>query len=71
MFFYGMFYSLFLGIFSLNVKICLLGGGLGTRYESKHFRGFLEVFYFPKVLSLKLFSKLWGTSYIHFQLVII
>ena len=39
--------------------------------KSKHFRDFLEISWFPKILILKEFNNSWGNSYIHFLVKII
>ena len=48
---------------SKYVKIWLSGGRLGTRHQAQTVQGFLKIFCFPKILSLKSFGNSCGNSY--------
>ena len=56
-----LFFSSFFGRID---KIFILGVRLGTRIQFNQVFIIFWYFHFPKILSLKRFSKLWGNSYI-------
>ena len=71
-FFCGMFYSWFFVMFyrrTSKFEYSVLDWVLAIK--SKHFRDFLEIFYFPKVLGLKSFGSSRGNSYTYFLVIII
>ena len=69
---YGMFYSWFFAIFyEITSKSGFWLGGCVLAIKPKHFRDFLEIFKFPKILSLKTFGNSWGNLYTYFLVIII
>ena len=71
-FFCGMVYGWFFAIF--YQKMSKFGFWLDDwllAIKSKHLRDFLEVSYFPKVLSLNSFGNSWDNSWTDFLVIII
>ena len=72
LFFYGVFYSWFFAFFYQKTsKFGFWVDGWLFAIKPKHFRDFLEISKFPKILSLKSFGNSWDNSYIHFLVIII
>ena len=63
-FFYGLFYSWFFATFYQKTSnFCFWVDGWVLAMKSKYFMDFLKISEFPKILSLKSFSNLWGNSW--------
>ena len=63
-FFYGLFYSWFFATFYQKTSnFCFWVDGWVLAMKSKYFMNFLKISEFPKILSHKSFSKLWGNMW--------